>query len=169
MPSTTDAKLRKIANVNKFYPLSPDAKVHRELGRNFAEKSGFSIKLPGNRGAIVLIDRRFTAGDRKDKIEFISRPQTIAHIETCSGVVWEIKTEPTGSDTFGMILYTKKGKPIGAGEGKILARGDVKYTLGTLYKGITNKVKLEVKAEGKANSDGTYSGTVSVSASTDIC
>lgn len=85
------------------------------------------------------------------------------------GCYVEIKTEPTRSDTFGMILYTKKGRPIGAGEGRILASGAVKYKLSTLYKGITNKIKVELKAEGKVNSDGTYSGTVSVSASTDIC
>ena len=147
----------------------PDTKIKSEWGEFFDYTSGFCIPFKGGTYASVLVDSRFTEGNYNQRCEFMCRPRLFAHIVQCSGKVWEIKTEPTGENIFGLIIYTQRGKALAAGTGKIQHDGQMDFSIKTLYPGITNSIKLEYEAKGTLKSDNTYEATVSVKASHDVC
>ena len=154
--------------VRKFNSVHPKTRISRRFGKFLDRTSGYSIKLSRRYGATVLIDRRLTHGKPESLETFISRPRTLARVLPCTGRPWEVKTEPLGPKTFGIIVYTSRGKAIAAGTGRVLARGEVRYAVETLYDNITNKVKITFSAEGKiktdVNGNETYEGTVGVKA-----
>lgn len=154
--------------VKKFDRVHPRTRISRSFGKFLDRKSGYSIKLSNKFGATVLIDSRLTHGKPGQLAKFMSRPRTLARVLPCTGRPWEVKTEPLGPKTFGIIVYTSRGKAIAAGTGTILARGEVKYSVSTLYDDITNRVKITFSAQGKiktdVNGNETYEGTVGVKA-----
>ena len=153
------------ARVRSFQPVHRKTKISRSFGRFFDRTSGFSIKLPRRNGASILIDSRLTHGRPGTQAVFMSRPRLVARVLLCKGRPWEVHTEPIGPKTFGIIVYTARGKAIGAGTGRIVGR-EVRYSASTLYANITNKFKITWSAGGKIKTDPngqeSYEGTIGV-------
>jgi hypothetical protein len=146
----------------KVYPIDPTVKIPSNLGPNFIQSSGFSIRMPDSTSATILIDKRFGKGDAAKRKAYMNKSQVVGYVLLCAGVPWQIRTEDISSGVFGMSIYTAREKAIAAGSGKVLANGDTKFAISTLYDNIRNAMKVTYKVEGTGKSDGSWQVTGSV-------
>ena len=127
-----------------------------EWGKTFADTSGFSFALTPKHSMAVFVDRRLLSEGGAGRAQFLSRPQLIAHCISTLGHDWVIHSEPLGGKTFGMIVYTSRGKALAAGTGRVDARGTMHARVRTLYDGITNSCKCKFHAYAKVSSGGKW-------------
>jgi hypothetical protein len=147
----------------KASPLPTAAKPATTWGKSFENPFGFALQFPRRHWMAFFVDRRLMEGEFEKRVAFLDRYKLIAHSTTELGKGWDIYGEPVGQGALGITVYTSKGKAIAAGTGKISKSGVFSFSLATLYKGMTNRGKIEYKVEGKAKSDGGWEVTGSVS------
>jgi hypothetical protein len=139
------------AELNEIFPLPNKPEPKRSWGRDFTRESGFSLRLPKDYSMSVFIDRQWTTDqDYPKRADYLKREQVLMRMLTCVGEEWELRTEPTGRDEFGLVIYTHKGKAIAAGSGNLQQDGGVHFSFRTLYKGITDgRTKYEFEGTFK--------------------
>jgi hypothetical protein len=146
--------VRVSATIKRVYPVDIALQIPASWYPHFEHSSGITLRLPQDNTATILIDRRFTRGDRASRLRFINAEQVIAHVVLCAGPAWDVRTEPIGPATCGICVYTAGGKAIAAGTGKVLANGEATFSVATLYPNITNRIKVTYGVEGKVRLDG---------------
>jgi hypothetical protein len=142
------------ATIKRVYPVDVALQIPASWQPHFEHASGFTLRLPQDNTATILIDKRFMKGDRASRLRFVSAEQVIGHVVLCAGPAWDVRTEPIGPATCGISVYTAAGKAIAAGTGKVLANGEATFSVATLYPNITNRIKVTYGVEGKVRLDG---------------
>ena len=153
--TTTNVELKANA-------LPVEIRIQKTLDKSFNE-FGFLVKLTSKHWMAFYVHSGLMSGTFEDRSNFLNEYKPIAYSFTELGKGWDIYGEPTGPGQLGITIYTSKGKAIAAGTGKISKEGDFSFAVATLYKGITNKGKIEYKVEGTGKSDGSWQVTGSVS------
>jgi hypothetical protein len=113
----------------------------------------------------VFVDRRLAVTDRQRQREVLAKAGIISHCISCVREDWEVHAEPVGDSRAGLIVYTVKGKALASGMARLDQKGNLLFSLATLYRGITNAGKLEYTVEGTYNNKGEWSvkGTATAS------
>ena len=140
-------------DLKEVFPLPSKPEPREGWGRNFGGDSGFSLRLPKDYSMSVFLDRRIAEKDYAKRADYFRTDQVLARMLTCVGEEWELHTEPIGRDEVGVVIYTHKGKALAAGSGQLQKDGTFRFTVKTLYKGITDgtRTKYEYECEVKMN------------------
>jgi hypothetical protein len=155
----------RTSRITKAYAIPADIKPRATWGRNFTPDRGFAVKVHNKYWMSIFVDQRLAATDVKQRRMTLAKGGILGHCVSCVGENWDVHAEPVGEGKAGLIVYTAKGKAIAAGTATLDKSGTILFKVATLYRGITNAVKLEYKIEGKGNSDGSWSVTGSVTVS----
>lgn len=155
----------RTSRITKAYPIPTDVKANSRWGRGFAQKSGFAVNVHKKYWMSVFVHKDLSGPNTASRRRVLSKPAVVANCVSCVGEVWAVHSEPVGKDAVGLIVYTAKGKALASGTGGLDPSGTFRFKLATLYKGITNSIKIDYKIEGKGKSDGSYEVTGSVTVS----
>jgi len=155
----------RTSRIAKAYPIPTDVKPKSTWGRQFARGSGFAVNVHKKYWMSVFVDSTLSGPNMGSRRRVLSKPALLAHCVSCVGEVWAVHSEPVSKDAVGLIVYTAKGKALATGTGRLDRAGTFRFKLATLYKGITNAIKIDYKIEGKGKSDGSYEITGSVTVS----
>lgn len=155
----------RTSRITKAYPIPTDVKPKPSWGRRFARGSGFAVNVHKKYWMSVFVDTALSGPNIVSRHKALSKPALLAHCVSCVGEVWSVHSEPVSKDAVGLIVYTTKGKALASGTGRLDRSGTFLFKLETLYKGITNAIKIDYKIEGKGKSDGSYEVTGSVTVS----
>jgi hypothetical protein len=114
-------------------------------GPNFEHAHSVVLELQPKTHAYLFLHRKLQSEDPKEVQEILRNDSTVGYVLSFKDQVWTIKTEATSEGTFGLVGYTKSGKPYLAGEGTYDSSGRWSAKFATLYPGIRNKIKCTVQ------------------------
>lgn len=145
------------STLTKTASIPATVKPKRSWGKYFGAETGFSLNFPQGNSISAFFDRRLKLGDSQQLSTYLGKDQIVAHCLSCLGEDWEVHSESTGPGESGIVVYTSKGKAIAAGTAKVLKNGTVRFSVATLYNGMTDHGTIEFKAKATGNSDGSWS------------
>ncbi len=155
----------RTSRISKSYPIPEDVKPARNWGEQFSKEHGFAVKVHNKYWMSIFVTRELDEPRAAAQRRALANPGIVAHCISCVGETWDVHSEPTDKSTAGLIVYTAKGKALAAGEMWVDRFGKAKFSLATLYPGITNAVTIDYKVEGERTSDGGWKVTGSVTVS----
>jgi hypothetical protein len=129
-----------------FSPEIPDVELDIDLA------FGIPIETPFEKYTVVVIP---AAGVfRGDLASLLRKPRTFGAIITCLQEVWTIESEPTGEDTFGLLVYSERRKPLISGRGRVV-EDSFEWSLATVYDNVRSSPRADsVSGSGKCNTNG---------------
>jgi len=137
--------------VEEVHPIPAEAPPDPEWGEQFGQDSGFSFEV--SRWTVaIFVDRRITRGTADERIEALSQGygKPVAHLVDCVGLHWRLDSEMVSPTRAGTILYAASGKAMGSGQVDLEPeRNEARFTVQTLYEGITNRDTVEGSLSGE--------------------
>ena len=140
--------VRTIEGMSDSAPLNEDAKAELSWGRNFLPRFGFSLPIDQETVVEGFLHTALSDIGSSKAYRLLAKPNVIAHLITCEGDYWEIRSEPIGEKEYGLTAYTDYGKAILAGTAIQNQSDGLSFNLSTLYPNITNAKKQSIECKG---------------------
>jgi hypothetical protein len=123
--------------------------VEPAWGANFGHSHSVTVDLKLDLKVYLFLHRSLQATDPKEIKALLGKNSVVGYVLGPNEQLWTVEAEATTEGEFGIIVYTKAGKPYVAGQGHYNSAGLWSVQFATLYPGIKNSLRCKLQGGAK--------------------